>query len=289
MKISQQATLLLAAAALGCAHGASTTRPGEAGPNGEVMLAYAAQATPLTYVSTDSSRLRLDIPGMGPLDVTYSLGTTRQLSLATAGSALDASVKVTELSGRMDNPQTGATAIDNSVIPTEPARLTVLRAGDITGAEFPELSRSLREVTTSTMLYRSLFVRLPEGAVRPGASWVDTVAISDRLATMELRQSQEQHSTYVGDTVVGGRRLARISTAVTATINVTGDAGGMQIEQHMTGSGTQSVLWDAARGVLVERIDEGTASGTMTVVGAGIGDIPLTQQVRTVVRLKEGG
>jgi hypothetical protein len=293
-----KATLLLTIAALGCAPRA-TTVPGEGGPAAEgeasrrpaapVQLAYAPQATPLTYVSLDSGAIRMEIPGMGPMDVGFGLSATSQLALASAADGLEATVTITSLSGHMQNPQTGTTAADNTVIPRDPGRLTIKTTGEITSARLPELSRTLREVTTPSALYRGLFVRLPRNQVAPGATWMDTVEIVDQLGTLSTKQRHEYQWTYVGDTVIGGRRLVRLEAAVATTTTVAGDAGGMQIEQRLAGPGTQSVLWDPARGAMIERRFDNSSTGTMTVVGAGIGDIPVTQRVRSVARLKEGG
>lgn len=284
----RKTTLLLAATVLGCAPGAGTNQPRGASP-AAVLLAYAPQASPLTYVTVDSGNVRMEIPQMGPMDVAFNLSATSRLALASGSDGLDATINLTELSGQMSNPQTGTTGVDNTMIPRDPARVSVTRAGGITRTAFPELSRSLRDVTTAATLFRTLFVRLPAGAVRPGATWVDTVDVSDQLGGLNMTQRHELHSTYVGDTVIAGRRLARIDATSNITMSVTGDANGMQIEQRLIGAGRQSVLWDAARGALVERRFENNATGSMTVVGAGIGDIPMTQRSRTVTRLREGG
>jgi hypothetical protein len=188
----------------------------------------------------------------------------------------------------MQNPQSGTTTVDNTLIPTEPGRLGITTAGKITSARLPELSRTLREVTTASSLYRGLFVRLPEAAVRPGSTWRDTVEIADQLGSLSTKQRHELSWTYAGDTVVGGRKLARLVATMNTTTNVAGDAGGMQIEQRLTGTGTQTVLWDVARGAMFERLLESNSIGTMTVAGAGIGDIPLTQRITSSARLRPG-
>lgn len=290
-----KATLLLAGLALGCAPATTTTpAPGagnrEAAPardtRAAVRFAYTVQAAPLTYVSVDSGNVRMDIPGMGPMDVGFGVNATTQVALANGPDGLDATVTITALSGQMQNPQSGTTTVDNSMIPREPGRLTIRQTGEITSAKLPELSRSLREVTTASSLFRNLFVRLPANAVRPGDNWVDTVEISDQIGALGSRQRHEQSWTYVGDTVVGGRPLARLEAKVVTNTTVAGDAGGMQIEQRLSGQGIQWVLWDAARGVLVARRVESTSTGSMTVVGAGIGDIPLVQRIRSEARLQ---
>lgn len=290
MTCTRNATLILATTLLGCAPGASpgpaATAPGPAA----VTLAYAAQPAPLTYVATDSGHVRIDIPGMGPMDVVFDLNATSRLALAKAADGgLDATLTITALNGQMSNPQTGTSGVDNSAIPRDPARLTLTSAGRLTRVSLPELGRSLREVTTASTLFHDVFIRLPETAVRPGATWVDTVDITDQLGALSMTQRQEIRSTYAGDTVVAGRRLARITATTAITISASGDAGGMQIEQRLVGQGTHTALWDAARGRLVERRFESNATGSMTVVGAQLGDIPVTQQARSTVRLQEGG
>jgi hypothetical protein len=227
----------------------------------------------------------MDIPGMGPMDVGFGLTATSQVTFASAPDGLDATVTISSLSGHMQNPQSGTTTVDNTLIPRDPGRLTIKQTGEITSAKLPELGRSLREVTTASALYRGLLVRLPAQPVRPGGSWVDTVEIADQLGSLSTRQRHEMSWTYIGDTVVAGRKLASLQARVATTTTVAGDAGGMQIEQRLTGTGTQSVLWDAARGAMIERRMESSSIGTMTVVGAGMGDIPLTQRILSTARL----
>ena len=290
MSSIRNATLLLAGALLACAPGAGSApdaEPDAAG--GPVTLAYAAQRTPLTYEATDSGSVRMEIPQMGAMDIVFDLSTTSQLALTRAGDALEGTVTLAQLKGQMYNPQAGTTAVDNSVLPKDPARFTLSRAGDLVRSSLPELSRNLREVTTATTLFYDQFVRLPHGPVRPGAVWVDTVEVNDQMATLSMAQRHEIRSTYAGDTVVAGRRLAHIVATSAITMRLAGDANGMQIEQRLVGDGKQSVLWDAARGILVERRFENTASGSMTIAGAGIGDIPVTQRSRSTTRLKEAG
>jgi hypothetical protein len=234
----------------------------------------------------DSGNVRMDIPGMGTMDVGFEVNATTQVALANGPDGLAATVTITALSGQVQNPQSGTTTVDNSLIPRDPARLTIRQTGEITSAKLPELSRSLREVTTASSLFRSLFVRLPANAVRPGDTWADTVEISDQLGALGTTQRHEQSWTYVGDTVAAGRPLARLQAKVVTTTTLAGDAGGMQIEQRLSGQGTQWVLWDAARGMMLARGFESSATGTMTVVGAGIGDIPVVQRVRSQARLQ---
>jgi hypothetical protein len=83
-------------------------------------------------------------------------------------------------------------------------------------------------------------------------------------------------STFVRDTVVGGRTLALITTSAQRAVNISGSSDGATITQRLTGPGTGRALWDIERGLLVERSESWELSGTFDLPQMGISGLPVT-------------
>jgi hypothetical protein len=271
---------------LGCAPGA-TRAPEPAAAAGGPVLAYQATASPFSYSAADTGAVSMEIPGMGPLTVNAGLTATAEISMERVDGALRAHVRLTGISGYTQNPTTGTVTVDDRGLPSDPAILTLTPGGRVTAEQLPQIGRALQQVTGASSLVRSFFVSLPGGMARPGATWVDTVTVHDDLGALTTTVRSVIRSTYRGDTIVSGRTFAAIDAALELSVLVRGDAGGAAIEQRLEGTGRDRILWDAARQVLVAREQEVGTIGWMAIAGTGMNDIPVTQQGRLVVRLRD--
>jgi hypothetical protein len=124
--------------------------------------------------------------------------------------------------------------------------------------------------------FRSFFVQLPDGGVRPGDVWVDTVHTSDSEAGTVVSVDDVVTSTFVRDTVVDGRTLAVIATSAQRAVNISGSSDGVPIAQRLTGPGNGRALWDVERGLLVERSESWELSGSFDLPQMGISGLPVS-------------
>jgi hypothetical protein len=131
-----------------------------------------------------------------------------------------------------------------------------------------------------------MFVRLPGRAVPSGTSWTDTVSINEETAGMSTAVRSIVISTLRGDTTVAGARLLVIDSNIDATQQVSGNNQGVEVRQNIAGTSNAVTLWDPARGVLVERREEGVLTGTMELPAMGMSGLPVNVRQSQVIRLR---
>ena len=266
---------------------ASSGQPGGAPSPTSAALAYRMPGSnPLTYETADTMALSMSMGGMN-VDVAINAVATMQLDFANAASGLNATLTYLTLSGSFSNSMGPSVTIGDGDKPG-PATLSVSPRGAITVLNRPaQLSASVRQVLGSESLYQRLFTRLPGRAVASGDSWVDTMTVQDEAEGMTTSNVMIIRSTLAGDTTVGGRSFRLIRSEGTTETNVAGNAGGFEIRQTLTGTLSASTLWDAARGVLVERREYTTSNGTMDMPAMNMTGIPVSARGQATLRLRE--
>jgi hypothetical protein len=276
------ATALLATA-VACAGGPG---PGGFGPSG-VALSYAAEE-PLqaAYRFSDTTRFSIEAGPMGTMVVLSAQAGTAEVALAgEEDGGVNATVGVPAYGGRFENPNQGTLRVDAGDIRGR----WVLRLdprGRVEVADSPALTAAARQIAGTESLVRPLFVHLPGNVAPFGTTWVDTVYVTETAAGTVSRARSIIRSTLVGDSMVGGRRLAVIRTESGTDLEVEGTSGGVEILQRMRGTILGTVLWDPALSILVERIEGGELEGTLELPGMGFAAMPVTAAVRRSVTLR---
>jgi hypothetical protein len=279
---SRIAAIVLAVSTAACAGGGS---PGTPGP--DAPLAYGvAPASPLIYETADTMTIDMDIGGTA-VQVSARSDATMEATFTRAGDALQAEIRYTAMSGSFANSMGPSMPISNADIP-DVATLRLARNGEVSGVEVPEASEAFRQIFGAESSYRRLFVRLPARAVQPGEMWTDTVSTTEDIGAMTSESTQIVTSTLTGDTLVAGRRLQVITSDITGTTRVAGVNQGMEIRQLLNGSSSAVTLWDPARGAIVERIETGTAQGSMELPSMGMTGLPIQMNSTSVMRLQGG-
>ncbi len=249
-------------------------------------LAYAEpDPNPVLYTFSDSATFIMDAPGYGAMEVETAQHGTAELRFASAAEGFRVRVRFPSFEGSFRNVAQGVSRTNASDIGGA-VGVGLSVTGEVTVVDTPSVSPALLDVVGPESLVRPFFVRLPGRTVEAGAVWVDTVRTSEEVAGTVSRGTSVVTSRLVGDTVVGDRRLLRITTATETSVEVSGVSGGVDIEQVLRGTVSGEVLWDGAAHLLVERAEQGELSGTLEMPGTGVEPIPVSARVRRRVSLR---
>ncbi len=261
--------------------------PAPAPPTGKV-LAYAVP-TPASaaYAFVDSSEFNIQGgAAMGEVKATIAANGVVSVTLAQKPGGLEATMRITRLAGAMTNSAMGGGPTVNETGVQGAAVLNVTPQGGATITAMPTVSREVQQVGISEGFFRRFFARLPGGSVQVGTTWVDTVTTTDDNAGTKVTMRDIVTSTLVGDTVVNGRTLAHISTAIQRALDVSGTNQGVEIAQKLTGKATGFILWDVAARLLVQRVEQTELSGTFDLPQMGIAGLPVTASSRARISLQ---
>lgn len=272
--------LALAMLAAGC----SSSGPGSPAPGGAALAYTQPTSGPLSYQVGDTAVVTMDIMG-NPVQINMMSQAVVGLSLDPVGDGLAGTLTFASLSGEMSNSMGPGLSVGDADKPG-PTRLTVDPRGMVTVTSKPEISSTLAQVLGSETYVQRMFVRLPGRVVPPGTSWTDTVSVNEETAGMSTAVRSVVTSTLRGDTTVAGTRLLVIDSKIDATQQVSGMNQGVEVHQNIAGTMNAVTLWDPARGVLVERREEGVLTGTMELPAMGMSGLPVNVRQMQVIRLR---
>jgi hypothetical protein len=274
----------LAVLALAACAGSSTT-PGAPSPE-EPALAYRMPAgEPFVYEMGDTSTLRMEMAGMGNVDVTIQARTTAELDFSPQGDGVQVVIRVTDVNGLFANSMGPTITVDNQHRPG-PATVAVAGTGVVDIVDAPVFSEVLSQIATPEGLYRSFFIPLPGTDAMRGAAWTDTVRIDEAPQGLSAQTVSIVRSRWERDTVVAGRTLAVIVSDLENTVDLAGTTQGVEIRQRLQGTARRVSLWDPVAAVLVERIEDGQASGTTDLPAMNITGIPVSAESHSTLRLR---
>lgn len=263
--------------ASGCGAGA-----GALAPRG---LAYdLPDPNPATYTFTDSTRFSIETPGAGELGVSTSWEGVAELDFHASPAGHRVVVRFPRFRGTFENAAQGADTADAGGI-GGPFVVELGPRGDVVVVDTPSLDPLILDITGPAALVRPFFAHLPGRQVERGATWTDTVVTRQESAGRVTRATTVLTSTLLGDTAVDGRTLLRIRTRSAYDLEMTGVSGGVAVEQRMRGVLRGRVLWDPARSLLYERVEEGELSGALSMPETGATPMPVRAVMRRRISL----
>ena len=196
------------------------------------QLAYRLPSPPTaTYEVVDTTRLTVTMP-TGPMEGSGNSSFTFAATFTAEGSGTRVSGELTAFAGRSNSPMGGSTSLSEAAAGVRGFDLVLGPRG--VGEDARGTLRSLSgELPIFVEPYEVMFPSLPEGEVRPGDSWVDTVT---NVVTADEDYERVTVYTYtlVGDTAVDGRPHIRVDISGDATLTMApGQAG---VSQSLAGS-----------------------------------------------------
>jgi hypothetical protein len=242
--------------------------------------------TSAIYTFADSSGFNIQGGGVGNITATIGSAGTATVTYTRSTSGLEASIAVTDFAGSMTNSAMGGGPTATEADITGAAVVTLTPAGAPAVTSVPTFSNAAQSVGMNKSFFRRFFIRLPGRAVAPGGTWVDTLNITDESGGSKAEVTDVQTSTFVKDTVVNGRTLALITTVADRKLNISGANEGVEMKQTLTGRSSSRILWDAQRGLLVERVETSELAGTFDLPQMGMSGLPVTARSDNRVTLQ---
>jgi hypothetical protein len=265
---------------------AACSGPGAVTPRGGLM--YELPETPtLVYVSESSQDVSVDAGAMGTMDIQGSSEITLAVTFAPAEEGMQVTVEFQELSASLTNPMAGTTTASESDI--EGNLVFIMdKMGKGTPVSTPEVKGDAEQLVQPGGLVHEFFPRLPGAAVNPGDTWTDTVAYELPVADGSSSSSSVTTYTLVGDTVVDGVTLMKVTYDGEGEAVAEVMTQGMEVIQSFSGDVTGMFLWDPARGVMTFNESFQDMDGMTEVPAAGIPPMPMTISGSGTVRLQGG-
>ena len=236
----------------------------------EQALAYRVPAAEsVTYRAADTLAQTFSGPGG---TATYTLATA--LTLATTFADDPDGVRVTadveSVTATMAAPM-GTDALPVEVIGAYVFVLGPDGAVDVISG--PEIPGPAEAVTPLAGLHHQWFPLLPGTAVEPGDSWSGTVTWSSEGAASRSSSSTVFDYTLVGDTMVAGSTLWKISLTGQAELTSRTNQNGADLTTDLAGANAGVALWDHERGLLHSIQVTFDYNGTMNTPR---GDLPIS-------------
>lgn len=277
------------AAGLGAAILGLQACAGLGGPPPPPLLLYEVpDPNPAEYTFADTTRLEIRAPGYGVMEVATGRRGTAELQFGELGEGLGlrVDVRITTLDGTFRSGDRETDAVDADDL-AGPFGVNLSSTGRVVVVDTPAVTLALLEVAGVEGLVRPFFVNLPGRIVEPGARWTDTVTTREEGPEAVTRATSVIISTLVADTVIGERRLLRIETRTETAVEVTGESGGVDIEQQLSGTIMGTILWDAESRLLVARTETGSLAGSLVMPGTSPVALPVSATIRRSIQLRD--
>lgn len=248
---------------------------GPGGPPAPPGLAYGMPTAPaVTYTAEGRANIDIDAEGQ-TMQAQGSSSMTLDVTFAESSEGLDVTMEVREFQATQSNPM-GSQSVDEEGI-DGPVVITLDRTGEATVVAEPSVSGTTEQFFQPLELAYGFFPKLPGRAAEVAQSWTDTVSYEGTPGDGEIKVTRVLEYTMVGDTVIGGSSLLKITFDGTVEQVARGQITGMDFSQNLSGTTSGWHLWDPNRRLLVQSHADGDLRGTMEVAAA---PVPLAVRVR---------
>ena len=228
-----------------------------------------------TYQIADTNTTIMTTP-QGEMDMAQTSSATLELTFVTDSDGVRVTGTVSNYSAGMSSSMIGDMDMGGEGLSGD-LEFVIGTWGDIEMISLPEVAGGALPVATPFSFGApDLFPRFPGHPLEPGDSWADTATSSQDLEEVEGLSGAGQNTaiytyTLIGDTVVAGVTLQKITVSGFGTVQVSAtepEAGG-EVAQDMTNTVEGFYLWDADRGLVVLADVVRTVDGTMSMGGMG--------------------
>ena len=230
-----------------------------------------------TYLLGDTTTMIMNSPD-GEMDMVMSTAITIELTFAADPGGVRASGTVSDFSASM-----ASTLMGNMDLPAEgisgDLEFVIGPLGDVEMISTPQVAGGgLPMAAPFQFNTQELFPRFPDRPLQPGDTWADTVTASMDLAGLGVPVPVEgldedptiYNYTLVGDTLVDGGTLQKITLSAAASMQPTVEEAGQEMAMDMVVTVDGFILWDSERG-LVAAVDlVRTTEGTMSMMGTSM-------------------
>lgn len=271
-------TAFIAAAAAtllsGCASGGPA--PGEAPADNPYRYDVPTPPT-ATYRLADTMTTIMTMP-QGEMDVANSSATTIELTFTADSGGVRATGTVSDhsstmASSMMGNMEMGGDGVSGNL------EFVIGPLGEVEMISTPEVpGDGVMPAMPISFDPRALLPRFPGRPLEPGDTWADTVTISADVGGLDLpvpiTGTSETTTIYtyalVGDTLVDGRTLQKITVSGVITERPSIQQGGEPVGSDMINTVEGYVLWDAERGLVAVADLVRTVDGSVDMMGSSM-------------------
>jgi hypothetical protein len=260
--------------------------PAGVSPSGGLM--YQVPETPtLTYISESSQDISIDAGAMGSMNMEASSEATLAMSFTSDPEGVRVTTRFQDVSASMSQPMGGSLSASESDIEGDLV-FTLDRRGRGTVVTLPEVKGAAEQLVSPASFVYEFFPRLPGSAVDSGATWTDTIQYEVSTGQGDVSSHSVLTYTLVGDTVVDGTSLLKVSYEGEADIVGAGVTEGMEVIQTFGGEVSGMFLWDPDRGIMVAGESSQDMDGTVEVPAAGMPPMPMSLTGSGTVTLRGG-
>ena len=229
-----------------------------------------------TYRMADTTTTIMGMPD-GEMDMAMSSGSTIELSFVADSGGVRVSGMVSDYSATMSSGMLGNMDLGEGGL-TGDLEFVIGPRGNVEMISTPEIAGGGDGVMPAIPFQFNavdLFPRFPGRPLLPGDTWADTMSASADLGALggpvPMAGTADNSTIYtytlVGDTLVDGRTLQKITVSGVGTSQTSGEATGEEVSQDMTNTVEGFVLWDADRGLVAVAELVRTVDGTMSMMG----------------------
>jgi hypothetical protein len=219
----------------------------------------------LRYTEQTEGRITMRMP-QGPIDV----ATTHEAAIAVVAERADTVLAWYE---RLTLTQTGGGSAQRPGTDSalrRPFRLLFPPDGRVATVSTPIFPAAVARQTDLTHQFEDFFISLPAAALRPGATWSDTVEVTTAGRPQDSYRSHRVRSYRVlRDTTVAGARAVVIGIEQTITLAGTSPFEGQPVTASTRLDGRESgiAVFAPAAGRLLARDRRGRLEGEFTMEG----------------------
>jgi len=272
-------TVLLAVAVAACGGSPGQPSPDRAG------LAYTVpDPNPLRYTVADTGALGMNMNGM-QIDIAMRSAASVEAAFTETANGLSATLRYVNVEGSFLNSMAPSINVGAADLPG-PANISLDPKGGITMDVLPQTSEAFRQVLGAEGAFRKIFVRLPGRVVDPGATWTDTVTVSENIGEVNRTGTEIITSVLGNDTTVDGHTYRVIRAESQGETRIAGQTQGMDITQTIRIRSTAVILWDAERRAVFRRTSTGSGTGTMEMPAMGVSGVPITMTSKSILSLQ---
>jgi len=149
---------------------------------------------------------------------------------------------------------------------------------DVAEAEKLEYSVDGTQQSNLSQFFTHIFADLPENAIKVGDTWTKNDTITNKTSTSNTKQIVKSTNKFEGLEQVNGMECAKISSAVTGTLESTVQNNGMDILITGPVQGTVTIYFAVSKGYLVKQEVLTKMTGTVEITGAQNMSFPITME-----------
>ena len=259
---------VLALAACGGAGG-----PGAPSPSGALMIAMPS--APVSFTKSDTVQVEVDTGVMGTITMDGRSDATIGLSFSSDPEGFLATATYESLEATMANPMGGNSTITEADLEGQLA-FAVSPRGHATVRDRFQVEGEAAQMVGNVTLAHEFFLRLPDGSVGMGDSWVDTLVVDEAMEGVTTTTTTVTTYMVEGDTMVAGMQMLKVNANSEIEAVAEGTMQGMSMSQALSGTSTGSLLWDLAGSLLYSSNSVTELSGGMTVDMPGAPDMTMS-------------